>query len=147
MAKLAPRYFLLSAAGGTEGVGRNNVYTIQNTFQGKINKMRWLSFINLTNINTLMPMRDSGQLSGFNYVFMQNMLMISDKWTISAVGNLGLEGQLKTATLREATAQLNSQWLFKKGTFSLGIQSCKTTNSDSAFIHNQVLENIERDCR
>ena len=130
VAKLAPRYFLLSAAGGTEGVGRNDVYTIQNTFQGKIKKMRWLSFINLTNINTLMPMRDSGQLSGFNYVFMQNMLMISDKWTISAVGNLGLEGQLKTATLREATAQLNSQWLFKKGTFSLGVQSYKTTNSD-----------------
>jgi hypothetical protein len=99
VAKLAPRYFLLSAAGGTEGVGRNDVYTIQNTWQGKIKKMRWLSFINLTNINILMPMRDSGQLSGYNYVFMQNMLTISDKWTLSAVGNLGLEGTLKTAML------------------------------------------------
>lgn len=130
VAKLAPRYFLLSAAGGTEGVGRNDVYTIQNTFQGKIKKMRWLSFINLTNINTLMPMRDSGQLTGFNYVFLQNMLMISDKWTLSAIGNLGLEGTLKTAILREATAQFNSQWTFKKGTLGVGIQTYKTLEND-----------------
>jgi hypothetical protein len=130
VAKLAPRYFLISAAGGTEGVGRNDVYTIQNTWQGKIKTMQWLSFINLTNINTLMPLRDSGRLSGFNYVFMQNMLMINNKWTLSALGNLGLEGTLKTATIREATAQLNSQWTMKNGTFSFGVQSFKTVTGD-----------------
>lgn len=57
--QILPRYYLLSASGSPNAVGRYDVYNLQNTLQGRLRRGRWLSYIHLTNMNMTMPIGDT----------------------------------------------------------------------------------------
>jgi exonuclease VII small subunit len=120
--QIMPRYYLLSASGSPNAIGRYDIYNIQNTLQGRIGKARWLSFVNLTNMNLMMPIGDTVRFTGLNYVFTQNRWMPSDKWTFSMTGNIGLEGTFRNLRRREAMLQADLRWQQKKVGLSIGTQ-------------------------
>lgn len=136
--QIAPRYFLMSAIGGEGAVGRYDTYMIQHLMQGKIKTTRWLSFINVTNMNMLLKLEDTSRFTGLNYIFIQQMLMPSESLMIGLNGNMGLGGSLSNLTFRDGTLQLDVRKTYKKGSFAIGSQYFSTINPISLIQDRQV---------
>jgi hypothetical protein len=120
--QIMPRYYLMAASGSPNAIARYDVYNIQNTLQGKVGGGRWLSMVNLTNMNMTVPMADTVRFTGLNYFFTQNQWLPSEKWLFSLTGNLGLEGRLPDLRQREATLQGDVRWQHSKLSLLLGCQ-------------------------
>jgi hypothetical protein len=120
--QIMPRYYLLAASGSPNAIARYDVYSLQNTLQGRIGDSRWLSMVNLTNMNMTIPMADTVRFTGLNYFFTQNQWLPSEKWVFSMMSNIGLEGRLPNLHRREATLQGDVRWLHSKMSLQLGYQ-------------------------
>ncbi|MFM2266941.1 MAG: hypothetical protein RL757_382 [Bacteroidota bacterium] len=86
--QVMPQYYFVRSNGQVFAM-RYNMYALTHQIQVERGQRKWISLLSLTNVNHLQRVETVQTQQQLNYLFLQQHLLFSQRWTAQMTGNLG----------------------------------------------------------
>ena len=123
-ASVMPNVYNQNIYDNQEVRSQNVIYSVQGTFVKKIKRTQAITVFNMTNLRTNFQILDSTQINNSVYLYLQEMVILTERQSLNFTGMLGTENGFST-NFSDVLFQTDYSIAFDRLSLTAGIQYIK----------------------